>query len=138
MKLTKQILALSVMLLINAESNAGIAIVVDPRIKIDAISQSDAADLFLKRKIARAADVELMPVDQKGKKLEFYKKVVGKDEGQLNGYWSQMIFTGKKRPPKLVVDDNMVKKFVTLYPGSVGYIDSASVDSSVKVIYQSD
>lgn len=65
---------------------------------------------------------------------EFYSKVTGKDSAQLKAYWSRIVFTGKGLAPKEFADAGAVKKALAADPDAVGYMDSASVDASVKVL----
>ena len=65
---------------------------------------------------------------------KFYTDVVGKSEAQLKRHWSQLVFTGKGKPPPSVADDQAVKDWVASTPGAIGYIDGGSVDASVKVL----
>jgi hypothetical protein len=44
------------------------------------------------------------------------------------------MFTGKGQPPKVLASAAEVKKAVAADPQSVGYIDRADVDSTVKVV----
>ena len=67
---------------------------------------------------------------------DFLDKVVGKSESQFKAYWSKRIFTGKGTPPKQLDSDAAMKTMVANTPGSIGIIDSGSVDASVKVIYK--
>ncbi len=67
-------------------------------------------------------------------KAEFTEKVTKKKLGKYKAYWSKMIFSGKAVPPKELANDAAVKSFVSSNPNAVGYIDAASVDSSVKVL----
>jgi hypothetical protein len=45
------------------------------------------------------------------------------------------MFTGHGQPPKVLADAAAVKKAVAADPKSVGYIDKADVDSTVKVVF---
>jgi hypothetical protein len=64
----------------------------------------------------------------------FYEKVVSKNEAQMKAYWSKMIFSGKATPPESKSDDAGVKVWVASNQKGIGYIDSGSVDDSVKVL----
>jgi ABC-type phosphate transport system substrate-binding protein len=67
---------------------------------------------------------------------EFNEKVLNKTSAQLKAYWSKLVFTGKGTPPKEMNDDQEVLKLVASNPDTIGYISSASVDSSVKVVME--
>lgn len=65
---------------------------------------------------------------------EFNSKVLDRSASQLKAYWAKLIFTGKGSPPKKVGSDAEVLKIVASDPDKIGYVDSASVDGSVKVL----
>lgn len=67
---------------------------------------------------------------------EFNEKVLNKTSAQLKAYWSKLVFTGKGTPPKEMNDDQEVLKLVASNPDTIGYISSAAVDSSVKVVME--
>ena len=78
------------------------------------------------------------PVDQPEERpirITFYSKVAGKDEDEMKTYWADLIFSGNGRPPKAVDEDSEVKQYVRETVGGIGYIDSKSLDGSVRVIY---
>jgi len=68
-------------------------------------------------------------------RAEFDKNVLGKSSSQIKAYWSKLVFTGKGTPPKEVDNDEEVKTLVSSNPNIIGYLDSAQVDDSVKVIF---
>jgi ABC-type phosphate transport system substrate-binding protein len=80
------------------------------------------------------------PIDQpEGREIrdEFYDKVVHKSPSQITAYWARVIFTGDGRPPRLVDGDIAVRQAVAADPNAIGYIDSANVDRSVRIVRRS-
>lgn len=77
-------------------------------------------------------------VYQKGgaAKQAFEGKVLGRSGADLAGYWSKLIFTGKAKAPEELSSDAAVKAKVASTPGAIGYIDDASVDGTVKVLFK--
>ncbi len=65
---------------------------------------------------------------------EFYKKVLNMSEGELSRYWAKRRFTRKFEPPEIISGDAAMKQWVATTPDSLGYIDSKSLDSSVKLL----
>jgi ABC-type phosphate transport system substrate-binding protein len=49
-----------------------------------------------------------------------------------------MVFTGKGQPPKEMGSTADMKKFVAANPDAIGYIETAAVDGSVKVVLSVD
>jgi hypothetical protein len=69
---------------------------------------------------------------------EFYKKATGRESSQVKAVWSRLTFTGHGIPPKIMADPAAVKKAVAGDPKSLGYIDKADVDGTVKVVLSLD
>jgi len=65
---------------------------------------------------------------------KFYKKVLNMTEKELSRYWAKRKFTRKFKSPKIISGDLAIKQWVALTPNSLGYIDSKSLDGSVKVL----
>lgn len=95
-------------------------------------TKADVANIFLgKIKSLRGVDIkEWTPTKQK-----FYAEVTSKDEAQLKAYWSGLVFTGKGQPLPTVADDAAVVAKVAAEADAIGYVDSAAVSSSVKVLF---
>lgn len=95
-------------------------------------AQSDVANIFLGK------DKSMKGVDQAGwnpVKEAFYAAVTSKNESQLKSYWSGLIFTGKGQPLSSVADDAAVVAKVGAEADAIGYVDSAAVNGSVKVLF---
>lgn len=120
-------------LFLSGAVQAGVVLVGHP--SASALSKDQAADIYLGKELSAK------PVDQPESaaiRAEFYKKVTGRDASQVKAAWSRIAFSGKGQPPKEVADDAAVKKAVAADPKAVGYIDSAAVDASVKVLLTVD
>ena len=103
------------------------------------LSKSDIKKIYLAKKRTFSNSSPVVMVDQpSGSKIkqEFGKELLGKDQRRLKAYWSRLIFTGKATPPEEMETDEEIKAFVALNPGAIGYIDAASVDDSVKVVFK--
>ena len=70
------------------------------------------------------------------KESEFYNKLTGRSQSQIKAYWARLMFTGKGRPPDDGKNDEEIKAIVSGNVKFIGYIDAASVDDSVKVIFR--
>ena len=89
------------------------------------------------KKIFLGKDNSMKPIDQsEGNAIrnEFYQKAAHKSESQMKAYWSKMIFSGKATPPETSANDASVTAWVANNKNGIGYIDSTSVDGSVKVL----
>jgi ABC-type phosphate transport system substrate-binding protein len=95
------------------------------------LTKEQVANVYL----GRALDFK--PVDlpeSSGTRNDFYKKATDRDSAQVKAAWARLMFTGHGQPPKVMADAAAVKKAVAADPKSVGYIDKADVDSTVKVV----
>ena len=85
--------------------------------------------------LGRALDYK--PVDlpeTNGTRTDFYKKATDRDASQIKALWARLMFTGHGQAPKVLDSAAAVKKAVAADPKSVGYIDKADVDSTIKVV----
>lgn len=100
-----------------------------------ALTRAQVSDIYLgKSQGATPLDqAESAPI-----RAEFYKKATGRDPAQVKATWSRLVFSGKAMAPKELPDAAAVKKAVAADPKAVGYIDSAAVDASVKVLVTID
>lgn len=122
-------------------ANAGVAVVVAAGSSVPEMSQSEVRSLFLGKSKTFANGAPAVPVYQDESSAvysEFSDKVLGKSAAQLTQYWARLVFSGKGNPPKGINGDAAVKAHVKANAGAVGYIDSAAVDGSVRVLFKAD
>ena len=114
-----------------APAAAEIVVVVNPANQATRMLTDQAAQFFLGKSNV------FTPVEQ-GKespiRRDFYQKIASKSLSQVEGIWAKIEFSGKGAMPKSYPSDAAVKKAVAADVSAIGYIDKASVDSSVKVI----
>jgi ABC-type phosphate transport system substrate-binding protein len=95
------------------------------------LTKEQVANVFL----GRALDYKPVDLPESGTRTDFYKKATDRDASQVKAAWARLMFTGHGQPPKVMADAAAVKKAVAADPKSVGYIDKADVDSTVKVVF---
>lgn len=118
-------------------ADAEVAVIVNNSNANATMSNSDISRIFLGKSSKFPDGSAASPLDQSNGssvRQEFNDKVLGKSESQLKSYWSRLIFTSKGSPPKQLGDDAAVKAAVAADANAIGFIDSASVDGSVKVV----
>jgi len=118
-------------MLISSIVLADIAVIANKSSSASSLSQSEVKKIFLGK------STSMNPIDQaegSATRNTFYQKAAKKDESQMKAYWSKMIFSGKAVPPETAADDAAVKAWVASNKNGVGYIDSGSVDETVKVL----
>jgi ABC-type phosphate transport system substrate-binding protein len=96
-----------------------------------ALTKEQIANIYLGRSL-NYKPVDLP--DSSATRTYFYKKATDRDSAQVKAAWARLMFTGKGQPPKVLASAAEVKKAVAADPQSVGYIDRADVDSTVKVV----
>lgn len=93
--------------------------------------------IFLGKEKKFSDGSETIPVNQvsdSSVRSNFDTSVLGRSSSQVSAYWSKLVFTGKGVPPKEVENDAAVIALVAKNPSAIGYVNSTSVDDSVKVI----
>jgi hypothetical protein len=116
----------------SVSASAQVAVVMAPG--ASPMSKDQVANLYLGR------NFDLKPVDlsDAGLREQFYKKATDRDLSQIKSMWSRIVFSNKGQAPKELPDVAAVKKAVAADPKTIGYIDKASVDGSVKVVLMLD
>lgn len=126
-----------------ASSASGeLAIIVSAENQVNAITVDEVANIFLGKSRNLPDGTRAIPIDQfegESPRTEFYRKVVQKNQAQLNSYWSRLIFSGKGQPPFAVTSDSEVLEFVSANPNMIGYVNLSALEqgadiSGVKVL----
>jgi ABC-type phosphate transport system substrate-binding protein len=103
----------------------------------NAVSDKEISRLFLGKLKKFSGGESATPVNSKSGntvRADFEQKVLNKSTSQIKAYWSKRVFSGKGKPPKEVDNDAAVIAFVAANTGAIGYVNSASVDETVKVV----
>ncbi len=123
------ILAFTVFLKVIPANAGDIVVVMGPGAA--ALTKNQVANVYLGR------NNNLKPIDlpeSNPLRETFYKNATDRDPAQIKAVWSRLTFTGQGQPPKELSDSAAIKKAVAADPKSVGYIDKADLDASVKVV----
>lgn len=116
--------------------SAAVVLVGNPAIT-DSLSVAQASALYLGKlnKLPNGTQVTLYELES-GNPLrdEFHAKVTGKNEAQLQSYWSRLVFTGKATPPAKLANAELMKQTLAGQANAIGYLDESQVDASVKVL----
>ncbi len=133
-------LLLSVFLLsaLAATARAGeIMVIVSAGNQTLTLGQNQVAAIFLGQSGHFPDGREVVALDQgigSAIRDEFYLKLTSKTPSLLKAYWTKMIFTGRRQPPREVRDSIAVRKLVAANPNLIGYIDRSAFDASVKAV----
>ena len=113
-------------------ANADVVVIVSAKSTASTMTADQIAQIYL----GKSTQMKPMDSGDTPTRSQFYTKVAGKDAAQIKAIWSKLVFTGKATPPQELPTSADVVKAVASNPDSVGYVDRAAVDSSVKVVYE--
>jgi hypothetical protein len=105
---------------------------------VNTLDPGQVRDLFLGNLSFLPDGSSVILVDQPASsplRNDFYLKVTNKSAAQARAQWAKLYFTGRGIPPHEGLNSEDIKKYLNANPGSIGYIDEAAIDGSVKVIY---
>jgi hypothetical protein len=114
-----------------------LVVIVSARSPVTALRADQVAAIFLGQSPRFPDGVEAVPLDQHlGAPLrdEFYLRVTSKTPALLKAWWSKMVFTGRGQPPAEAADSAAVRRRVADHPDTLGYIDRAALDPSVRAV----
>ena len=120
-------------------AQAEVVVVMSARSGVASLSKAQVSQIFLAKSAALPDGSRATPVDQtdgSAVRNDFYTRVAGKDAAQMRAYWSQLMFTGKAQRPKQLASDAAVVQAVAAHPGTIGYVNAAAVNGSVKVVFK--
>jgi len=83
--------------------NADVKIIASPLCKVEALSRHEIKNIFMvkKRSIANKPVIILDSLNREVYTI-FIKKFLNKSSRKMKVYWTRMLFTGKKIPPKKI------------------------------------
>jgi ABC-type phosphate transport system substrate-binding protein len=137
LKLIRSALVAAALNLVAASAYAEVVVVVSARSGVNALTESQVADIFLGRASYFPSGDEAVPLDlpdESPLRAAFYRDCTGKSSSQLRAYWSKLIFTGRAQPPRELADAGAIKHYLQTRPSAIGYIDRKDVDGSVKIV----
>ncbi|MFY9180409.1 MAG: phosphate ABC transporter substrate-binding protein [Venatoribacter sp.] len=126
-------------LLLSASAFAEVAVIVSASNGNSSLDKAAIEQIFLGKTSSFPNGEKAVPIDQSegtAARESFNSDLLGKNSSQLKAYWSRLIFTGKGTPPKESGGDLDVKDLVAKNPNLIGYVDAATVDDSVKVVFK--
>lgn len=113
------------------------AVVVNPAVEINSLEKSEVARIFMKKSKTLPNGEEVIPLSQASRadvNEAFFAKISGQNKMQRDAYWARLMFTGKGRPPEDAKSNEVMKQRIAEDKRYIGYVDAASVDSTVKVV----
>lgn len=65
---------------------------------------------------------------------KFFKQVANMAIGQVNTYWSRLMFSGQEMPPQVLPTEQAVIDIVRRNPGAIGYLSAPPKESGLRVV----
>jgi ABC-type phosphate transport system substrate-binding protein len=136
-----KLLMLNVLILVSLPALcwAESVVIVHPSNTVAALEQKQVQRIFLGKTKSFPEGDEAIPINQPEDTAitqSFAKQVLKKTPSQLKSYWTKLLFTGGGAPPKEVGSDAEVVALVSANPNVIGFVDSASINDSVKVVFK--
>ncbi len=101
------------------------------------LSSEDIQAIFLGKKKSFPDGSPAVPVqlEEGSPSYEYIAlHVLHKNDAQIRAYWSQLVFTGRATPPRMVSSENEMLSLVAHNPNLIGYVPKKEVDNSVRSI----
>jgi hypothetical protein len=130
------VFAAGLLLLATHTAHADTVVIVSTSFPSDSISKADLARSFLGKPMTLPNGKAVTPVNLKpgATREDMQTKLLEKTHAQVEKHWARMAFTGNGSPPAEMADDAAMLKQVASDATAIGYVDSKSVTSSVKVL----
>ena len=120
-----------------SEAQAEIYLVVNASSPIQTISRKEAIDLFTGRTRALrdggAAQLFDLPRDSR-QRASFYQSLTGKSLGQINSYWSRLMFSGQTMPPQALPSEQAMVESLRANANALGYLTSRPTDDGLRTV----
>ena len=128
---------LLITLLFGSLSATEYSIIISKKITITEISAQQIRDIYLMKRhtVGNQKIIPLNLLGQDASRIAFENEILKMDRNRLNAYWVKQHFQGIT-PPITQPSHESIKAFVQNVEGSIGYIPSSQVDSTVKVLYE--
>lgn len=140
--ITLSIVASLLCLVSPLNARADVVVIVHPENPVRSMTPRQVSDLYLGRtrgfgtgdyKGTLWSAVYEHPVNSPLRET-FFHSLNGMPIHQINAYWARLRFSGEVLPPMVLADSNSVLEAVSHNRNAIGYIDSAAVSDSVRVV----
>lgn len=135
-KKTQSILATVSLLLFSQIALSQVTVIVNAA-NSATLSESDVKRIFLgKMKTYPGAGtvIAVNLTEGSATKSYFDDTLLGKSQSQMKAFWAKSVFSGKGSPPQELASDADIVKLVAENPAVIGYVSTADVPSTVKVV----
>ncbi|MGY0603633.1 MAG: hypothetical protein ACW7DS_18060 [Paraglaciecola chathamensis] len=100
------------------------------------LTRQQVRNLFMGGALSYDLNAVALPPENHTRVL-FNTKVVGLTESRIQSYWAQMRFTGRKKAPKEINNEQQVLEYLKTHQGSIGYLPAGMpVPDELTVVYK--
>ena len=120
----------------SATASAKVIIIANKEVEGNLISRKTLAEIYKNEKSLWDSGMTIRVVLQVvgNTHREFTEKIIEVPPAKLKNIWRQVIFTGTGNMPKLLNTEKDIVKYVSVTKGAIGYIDSETPHTDVKVL----
>lgn len=126
-------------LMFSGPLQADILVIVNAQNSITALEKKQVIDLFMGRVSAFPQGEPAQTLDLKpGTPLraDFYRRLTGKNEAQVDAYWATLVFAGRMSPPRQFSDDRQLISEVQRNISAIAYVPRQALPTEVKVVME--
>jgi ABC-type phosphate transport system substrate-binding protein len=116
-------------------ADVAIVVIVHPS-RNQPLPLDDVARIFLKKQRFWDDGAPIVPLNREAEsplRERFSRRVFGMSSSALAAYWNDQYFLGTF-PPVTLSSTEAVKRYVASDPNAIGYVETSSVDSTVRVV----
>lgn len=101
------------------------------------LNRQQVRNLFMGGALPYDLDAVALPPENHTRVL-FNTKVVGLTESRIQSYWAQMRFTGRKKAPVEIKNEELVVEYLMANVGATGYLPAGiAIPEELTVLYSS-
>ncbi|MBF0469627.1 MAG: phosphate ABC transporter substrate-binding protein [Desulfamplus sp.] len=123
---------------VSAEESSGeVVVVVNHKNPVQSLSKREVSDMFLaRRRTFPSGQAVLVLEHEKNSRVRenFFSLLNQMTLKQVNAYWARLQFSGEVQPPQSLSDSRSVLEMVKRNSNAIGYMESTSVDESVRIV----
>lgn len=134
-----RIILLITALILSGPLYADILVIVNARNAVESLEKKQVVDLFMGRVSSFPGGAPAQTLDLRpGSPLraDFYRRLTGKSEAQVDAYWATLVFAGRMSPPKQFSDDRQLINEVGNNPAAIAYIARQPLPAGVKAVME--
>lgn len=118
---------------------ADVVVIVNAANPVRSMSAEEVAALYLARSRTFSSGEFALVFDHprdSALRKRFFKLVANMEIGQVNTYWSRLMFSGQEMPPQPLPGEQAVIDIVRRNPGAIGYVSAPPKESNLRVVLQ--